>query len=392
MKRGSGICRWMAVCLAVLCAWLPPGRAEEGPLGFGFAGEKAALHGAIGGAVEIHLAQDSCVWIHECARDATGSEWYAVKTGLYREGRYRAYEGWIRAEDVEAGAAVWQDVEQACAYDNALIARKGDGTVIAAGKPVLDPESNAAIQVRTWAAAYANIRQACILWNGQYALLDGEGNCFTTEAFEKPFGGTKVRLMEGTSDGMFGISVDQKLVSLAGWPVDPQPFPPEILGQVVAMQGNDEEILLRTEDGQLLIYPYFENFLGTTPPDWAEWTHLKDVDTAWIYSGDYPTWMPCVAYAGVQQDGTALAFPEALGAAVSQWQGMKEVEIGNHWLVGLKEDGTAISLGLTGFAPPDVSGFSDVESIEAGADFCVGIRKDGTLVFAGNCDFSGNAD
>lgn len=386
MQKNGLVFRVALLCMVLLwaCAMC---RAEEGPVGFGFARENGALHDAIGGAVQAHLPKDCAVWIEKSAPDAKGEIWYAVNTGMQREGKYRAYEGWMKAEDVEAGAAVWQDVAEVCAYDKGMIARKKDGKVIAAGRPLLNPEGSAWVSPRTWAAAFSNIRQACILWNGQYALLDEEGNCFPSEGHENPFGGAKVRLMEGKSDGMFGLSMENELISLAGWPVETQPFPPETLEKVVNMQGNDEEILLLTEEGELLIYPYSENFLGTPPPDWGEWTELADVDTAWIFSGDYPTWMPCVAYAGVRQDGTVLAFPEKLSDAVSQWQGMKEVEIGNHWLVGLKADGTAVSVGLEDFAPPDVSAFSEVERIEAGFDFCVGIRKDGTLVFAGTCGF-----
>ena len=63
---------------------------------------------------------------------------------------------------------------------------------------------------------------------------------------------------------------------------------------------------------------------------------------------------------------------------------MKEVEIGNLWMVGLKQDGTVISAGLADYPALDVSGWTEIESIEAGHDFCVGLKKDGTLVFAGN--------
>ncbi len=389
MIRGGRIGRRMAVCMVLFCAFLTMGQAENRPLGFGFARENTALYEAMHGKIMVHLFGDCCVWICESDVDEQGNEWYAVNTGMMRNGKYQPYTGWVRAEDVNAGADVWQDVAQVCAYDHSMIARKTDGTVIAAGRPFLNAAGDAWENPKTWAANFSNIRQACILWNGQYALLDADGNCFTTEALEKPFGGNKVRLMEGKSDGMFGISVDHQLVSLAGWPVETQPFPADKLQRVVDMQGNDEEILLLTEDGELLVYPYFDNFLGTPPPDWTEWHHLRDVDTAWIYSGDYPKWMPCVAYAGVRQDGTAMAFPESLNGCIRAWSQLKEVEIGNHWLVGLKEDGTAVSVGLEGFAPLDVSGFSEVESIEAGFQFCVGIRKDGTLVFAGEWGVQG---
>lgn len=158
--------------------------------------------------------------------------------------------------------------------------------------------------------------------------------------------------MEGQSDGIFGITAENRRASLQEGVIENAPFSQEQLQQVVFMQGNDEEILMLTDGGELWVYPYFENFWGTPPPDWTVWTGLKDVDTAWIFSGDYPQWMPCTAYAGVLKDGGVLAFPQVLQAAVSGWRGMKEVE-----------------------------------RIEAGYDFCVGIQRDGTLRLAGKFSF-----
>ncbi len=83
-----------------------------------------------------------------------------------------------------------------------------------------------------------------------------------------------------------------------------------------------------------------------------------------------------------------LATPKELNERIGEWTGMQQIEISVYWLIGLKEDETAVSLSLVSQAP-DVSSWKDVISIGSGNDYAVGLKKDGTLVFAGEHIFMG---
>ena len=93
------------------------------------------------------------------------------------------------------------------------------------------------------------------------------------------------------------------------------------------------------------------------------------------------------AFAAVRKGGTVLSAPESLAALTADWRDIRKVAIGSDWVLGLKQDGTAIAAGIEGRTPPDLSGWTDLVDISNGHTFCVGVKQDGTLVFAGDYTF-----
>ena len=54
------------------------------------------------------------------------------------------------------------------------------------------------------------------------------------------------------------------------------------------------------------------------------------------------------AFAAVRKDGTVLAAPEEVAALTAGWQGIRKVAVGWDWILGLRQDGTAVAAGIDG--------------------------------------------
>lgn len=378
--------KFVVLCTAILLS-IQPVMAENEVLGFGFVNDVAvALRDEPDGDLIVRMEKDSCVWICGSTTADDGEVWYKVNTGKRRSGMGEIlYSGWMMARFIDAGDGVWQDVQAVSADRNGMIVLKKDGSVVTAGQQALSRDGYAWVQMRNWAKEYEPAVQVSVMSNRGYCLLDGHGAFHSSDSgILNGMDGETLRLMEGRSDAMFGITVDNRLVNAANWEIKEQPWmAPQVLETVVMMTGNDEYLLLLTEEGDVLAYEYQNNLLGALPPDFEKWTEIRDMDTAWIHLGDYPAREPQLAYAAVRQDGTVLAYPEAIENATKGWTEIRQVEIGSHWVVGLREDGSCICAGLDGEAALDVSGWTEIMNVEAGLDFCVGVEKDGTLVFAG---------
>lgn len=385
--------KWFALVTAMICMILVAGTApaeDAGiPIGFGFVNADAvALRKAPGGERITRLPQDTLVWVKDSETDSQGELWYRIDTALHVNYAYPEYSGWMMARFIDAKEALWQDVAAVAAGDNGMVVLKKDGSVIVATEQkFLDgrPWQN----MRNWAVPYQPAMQVGFLYNGGLCLLDSEGHFHSTEPSGRlyAFDTMNLCLLDGRADAVFGITPEGQLVhryqetrqvERADWMDD------GTLKDAVMMAANDEYVLVLTKEGNVLAYEYFQNPLGTPAPHWNEWKGLADMDTEWILSGNMNKHRPLIAYTGVRTDGTVMAHPAEAASAVSGWTDMKEVEIGNLWMVGLKQDGTVISAGLADYPALDVSGWTEIESIEAGHDFCVGLKKDGTLVFAGN--------
>ena len=89
------------------------------------------------------------------------------------------------------------------------------------------------------------------------------------------------------------------------------------------------------------------------------------------------------AVVSFRTDGTVTAWPSELSQLIGAWTDITEVALSLHGAVGLKADGTAVSVGWAGYPAIDVSGWTDVTAIANGEDYCVGLKRDGTLAFAG---------
>ena len=82
-----------------------------------------------------------------------------------------------------------------------------------------------------------------------------------------------------------------------------------------------------------------------------------------------------------------MAAPEELSLLLSSWRDIRKVSLDSHWILGLKNDGTAVILAPDGTQAPDVSGWSGLTDIGSGGDYVVGVKEDGTLLFAGEHSF-----
>jgi hypothetical protein len=82
---------------------------------------------------------------------------------------------------------------------------------------------------------------------------------------------------------------------------------------------------------------------------------------------------------------------------VGGWSDIVQVAAGGYHTVGLKSDGTVVSVGQNYNGQCDVGGWTDIVQVAAGRYHTVGVRSDGTVVAAGDnsygkCDVGGWTD
>lgn len=66
------------------------------------------------------------------------------------------------------------------------------------------------------------------------------------------------------------------------------------------------------------------------------------------------------------------------------WENITAIAAGSHHLLGLKDDGTVVSLGDESDGKCDVSEWTDIIALAAGESHTIGLRSDGTVVAAGD--------
>ena len=378
--------RILLCCCLVLLFMAAAASAE--PLGFGFVNNTdVALRRGIGGKTIVRLPRDTCVWIRDSRTDSGGVLWYEINAGLHIDYSNVDYTGWMKAEFIDAGDAVWKDARSVSASNSGMIVLKKDGTVAAAGSKIHSREDGGWPAFRNWAGGLHEIRQAgyCTLGLVHYAL-DRDGAFHSDASPYGILGRYRLRLVGGDSL-IVGISTDGRLLSgeeevSCNWTYPRQPGP-EDLAHVAEIQDNGCRIILLMDNGTVFVS---EDESGDTEADWAAWTDIASLDAsaAQFTSGERNYH---AAYAAVRKDGTVLAAPEELAAVIGDWTGMKKIVVGDRWALGLKQDGTVLSAGFAGVTPPDVSGWTDIVDIGTGYDYCAGVRADGTVLFAGEYVF-----
>ncbi len=376
----------LLLCLALGTAF--PSRASAGPAGFGRvnAGD-VALRKDAGGRKITRLPAGTSVWITASKKDSRGETWYHVRTAEDTARGSTARSGWIRAEFVSAGSALWHDVVSVKAAGFGMIALKADGTVMCAGN-VLPGTQERYARLR-------NIRQAAACTVGwQFFTVDGEGRLFRDGADS----GIKDRIRLAGNSDLVCVTKDNRLrITYEGdsrieW-VWPRSGGEALLPRVTGMAESTSKCLLLTDDGRVCavnVGDYPEEY--GPDPDWENWTDAVSVEASVISSGTYRLeghtlrrYVP--AFSAVRGDGTVLAFPAALAALTADWRDIRKVSVGTDWILGLKRDGTVVAAGIDGGVPPDVSGWTDITDISNGNTYCVGVQSGGTLVFAGDFTF-----
>ena len=372
------LCSLVVLCLVFLAVISSCASAETEPLGFGILNSNSvAIRKTPGGEKITRLRKNTTVWISESGTDSKGELWYHVKTQEITDSYRRNREGWVKAEFVSAGDALWHDVSAVAAANYGMIVLKTDGSVLCAGYDSFDDPAKQYAGLR-------DIRQigtTALGWN--YFAVDGNGIYHADGDADE----NSCRLV--ARGGYVRVSMDNRLVNGEGETLNfdwkyPQSAAEADVSRVTAIENCEFKLLFLLDDGRVWSANLVEDAIDYPEPDCEHWTDAADIASGIIRygTGDYIR-----SFAAVRKDGTVLAAPDQLAGMIGSWQGMKKIAIGNSWVLGLKQDGTVIAAGTEGRTPPDVSGWTDIVDIANGESFCVGVRKDGTLVFAGEFDF-----
>ena len=320
----------LLLCAALLMLlYLFSASAET--LGFGYVNATdVALRRGVGGAILTRLPKDTCVWISDSKTDAQGALWYKINAGLHVNHANYDYSGWMKADFIDAGDAIWHDVTALAADNSGLIVLRSDGSTETAGRPIIAPDASGLISPRGWAAHYGKvIRVGLPPWGNEYFIVT-ENNEFISSV-------NRLRVAEG-------------------------------------MAKADSCETAEIPEGQKL-------------PAWSGDADLMDFHIIGIWNDAKKANL--TVSVGLRSDGTMIAEPASLNASLADWKDIAVIRLSDSFVVGLKKDGTALLSAFSGSNPPDVSRWQDVIAIACGSDYCVGLKKDGTLLFAGDHIFMG---
>ena len=382
--------KWMlSLIIVLMCLGLAAACAE--PMGFGFVNAKdVALRRGIGGKkVLARLPKNTCVWIIESETDKKGTEWFHVNAGMKIKGGSYNYTGWMKAEFIDAGDKVWNNIVSVSSNNWGMIALRADGTAETASRPIMIATmKNQWSTGRGWTDRFeSRIVQVQALYNG-FEVLTEEGDIYINGQIS-PIG-QGFRLI-GEESSNYALSNENAFRSLYSsdlkWVVPSGEPDAEQARRVIKLMNEPGGVFMLTDAGDTLAALEYEPNLPM--PDWKDWTGLRTLSVRPYSPGEglpYETWMG----AGIRKDGSLLTWPDFVTSAVSGWEDIKEVKLAQTYVLGLKTDGTALTAGLKGGAAPDVSHWTDVIGIETDDTYCVGIRQDGTLVFAGEHVFMGD--
>jgi uncharacterized repeat protein (TIGR02543 family) len=90
---------------------------------------------------------------------------------------------------------------------------------------------------------------------------------------------------------------------------------------------------------------------------------------------------------GLRADGTVVTVGfeanEHLYSGFDSWTDIVQIAEGDHHMVGLKADGTVVAVGGNDYGQFDVGGWTDINQVAAGEYHTVGLKADGTVVAVG---------
>ncbi len=357
------------------------------PIGFGMVNASdVAIRKEAGGSRITRLPKGTSVWIMDSASDSRGDTWYHVRAQESTKTGYPVRKGWIKAEFVDAGSRLWNNIQYVKTASFGMIALTKDGTVLCAGDYALcDP------QELDRYSGLKDIGQIGFTTIGcGFFAVDGQGNLYRNDVQNRA--ANQVRLT-GSTDFLC-ITRDNTLQCTyegnirVRW-ICPQEGGETALSRVIAMDGCDSRSIFLTDDGKVFCAQVDDLALDYPEPDWKTWTDVVSIEASICSFGTDTrqghTFRKLVpAFAAVRRDGTVLAAPESLAALTADWRDIRKTAIGPDWILGLKKDGTVIAAGIDGHTPPDLSAWTDLVDISTGNTFCVGVKRDGSLVFAGD--------
>ena len=106
---------------------------------------------------------------------------------------------------------------------------------------------------------------------------------------------------------------------------------------------------------------------------------MKIINGKTIAAGNYHT-------VGLKSDGTVLTVGDNSDGQcnVSNWKDIVSISVGSVNTAGLKSDGTIVAVGDNKYGQCDVSGWRDIDAISSGIYYTVGLKSDGTVVAVGD--------
>ena len=373
MRKLAGVL--MVFVLLWACAW-----AQGETIGFGRINkDEVNVRKAPGEEYIFRAERGQNVFILGSETDAKGQEWYHVI--IYRRPVQNGSrtEGWVMGRYVDVTDEASRDIVKVALNKNGYMALHEDGTVSGAEVGFFDSEELAnllsglrdvrdiGVGLRTYVAAGKN----GALWQyGIRRLLDGE----------QPYTALPVRLIASNlNDGCAFVTATGELLlgdRLENYTFQPDGLPAAAeIEQIACYNGF---LLLVDREGRM----HTGSAWDLVPFALEQWTNLSCADIC--IDADHTTlsWQS-MRLIGVRRDGTAIAWPEALQAQISEWTGMTDAKVGGDFVLGLRTDGTVLCAGNSTIAA-QVSDWKNIASIETADTYCAAVTADGRVLFAGS--------
>ena len=366
--------RLIALIFTLLCL-LPAALAGE--RGFGeILLDKTNLRRTPGGAILCKKQQGDSLYIVGEKRQGNHL-WYRVNT--VNADRKKRLTGWVRADTVVPPSALFTDIASVAADGKHLVALKKDGTVVFAGPQLLVASAADGQHPMYW----QQVKKVAAGFYTAYGLLaDGSLTMYGIRGFDANnppqnmadlFAGSESMLgktREGALYQFWGNNHNLLLPAGSKW-VAASPLPIDASAPAVLMQDGRVQLLGDNVWPSLLVESV------------STWHDIRQIAAGYRHITNNA---PLSAYpfiAGIQKDGTVVAYGKQLPKETSAWQHITKLAGGDGFLLGLAEDGRVLVAGEHRSLISDVQQWTDIVDIAAGTTFAVGVQRDGRVVFAG---------
>ncbi len=332
-------------------------------------------------------------------QESGGHTWYEVNT--YDARRIKPVTAWVRSDMVIPPEALFTDVVQVAADCNLVVALKKDGTAVMGGELHKYPHLMFGEFPHTW----HQVKQVAAGFLTVYGLKEDGSIC--QWGLRGPANGTtgvrdangipiRFCAIDAMQDTFLGLMADGSLYSFKENGQFRQVMPPG--SGITDFSANngfyDEAVFVR--GGQVTSLSVFHES-GFSDQDWEALAQWRDI--VHIEAGFRSPQMAGIAVieegapmmAGIRTDGRVIALDPALNQEVSGWADIVEIQTGDGFLLGLRQDGSVVVAGKRGHLfTQDIKAWEDIVDIACGESFCAGVTRDGRVLFAGEVAFSHN--
>ncbi len=380
--------------LLLLCLLPLSGLAHQ--KGFGvYAMDAVNVRESPGGDILFKKQKGEEVFIRSW-KEHDGHFWYEVNT--YDAQRVRPVTAWVRSDMVTPPEALFTDVVQLAANYNLMIALKKDGSVVMGGEMHKYPHLMRGEYPHTWrqvkqvAAGFLTVyglkEDGSVCQWGMRGPANGTTGVKDAHGVNVPFSA-----MDAMEDTFLGLMADGSLYLFAENSQVQQVMPPG--SGITDFSANlviyDEAVFVR--DGQVSSLSAFHGsaFADKDRETLAQWRDIAKVEAGFRFpptAGDAMLQGGVPMVAGIQADGRVIALEPALNQEVSSWTDVVEIESGDGFLLGLRQDGSVMAAGERAhLVAQDIESWTDIVDIACGWSFCVGLTRDGRVLFAGDVAF-----